>query len=45
VAKVVKNEEQRFSSTIRIAIDQLSEAFAKIQKAPGQITSSGRRHV
>jgi alanyl-tRNA synthetase len=35
VAKVVKNEEQRFSSTIRIAIDQLSEAFAKIQKAPG----------
>ena len=35
VAKVVKNEEQRFSSTIRIAIDQLSEAFAKIQKTPG----------
>ncbi|MCI0418076.1 MAG: alanine--tRNA ligase, partial [Acidobacteria bacterium] len=36
VAKVVKNEEQRFSSTIRIAIDQLSEAFAKIQKSPGR---------
>ena len=35
VAKVVKNEEQRFSSTIRIAIDQLSEAFAKIRKTPG----------
>ena len=35
VAKVVKNEEQRFSSTIRIAIDQLSEAFAKIKKSPG----------
>ena len=35
MAKVVKNEEQRFSSTIRIAIDQLSEAFAKIQKTPG----------
>ena len=35
VAKVVKNEEQRFSSTIRIAIDQLSEAFAKIQKTSG----------
>ena len=35
VAKVVKNEEQRFSSTIRIAIDQLSEAFAKIQKVSG----------
>ena len=34
VAKVVKNEEQRFSSTIRIAIDQLTEAFAKIQKTP-----------
>jgi alanyl-tRNA synthetase len=34
VAKVVRNEEQRFSSTIRIAIDQLSEAFAKILKTP-----------
>jgi len=34
VAKVVKNEEQHFSSTIRIAIDQLSEALAKIRKAP-----------
>ena len=33
VAKVVKNEEQRFSSTVRIAIDQLSEALGKIQKA------------
>jgi alanyl-tRNA synthetase len=35
VAKVVKNEEHRFSSTIRVAIDQLSEAFAKIRKSPG----------
>jgi alanyl-tRNA synthetase len=34
VAKVVKNEEQRFSSTIRIAIDQLSEILAKIQGSP-----------
>jgi alanyl-tRNA synthetase len=34
VSKVVKNEEQRFSSTIRIAIDQLSEILAGIQKRP-----------
>ena len=39
VAKVVKNEEQRFSSTIRVAIDQLSEALAKIKK------SSASEHV
>jgi len=39
VAKVVKNEEQRFSSTIRIAIDQLSEAFGKIK------AMSGAEHV
>ena len=36
VAKVVKNEEQRFSSTIRIAIDQFSEILAKHQKAEGE---------
>ena len=34
VSKVVKNEEHRFSSTIRIAIDQLSEILAGIQKRP-----------
>ncbi len=34
VAKVVKNEEQRFSSTIRIAIDQLSEILKQIQAKP-----------
>jgi alanyl-tRNA synthetase len=34
VAKVVKNEEQRFSSTIRIAIDQLTETLARIEKLP-----------
>jgi alanyl-tRNA synthetase len=34
VSKVVKNEEQRFSSTIRIAIDQLSEILREIQKRP-----------
>ncbi|MFN8008220.1 MAG: alanine--tRNA ligase [Terriglobia bacterium] len=33
VAKVVKNEEQRFSSTIRIAIDQFGEILTKSQKA------------
>jgi alanyl-tRNA synthetase len=33
VAKVVKNEEQRFSSTIRVAIDQLSAVLADIQKS------------
>ncbi len=33
VAKVVKNEEQRFTSTIRIAIDQLSEVLSKVQKS------------
>jgi alanyl-tRNA synthetase len=38
VAKVVKNEEQRFSSTVRIAIDQLSEALGKIQR-----TADGER--
>ena len=38
VAKVVKNEEQRFSSTIRIAIDQFSEILAKHQKAEGEAT-------
>jgi alanyl-tRNA synthetase len=38
VAKVVKNEEQRFSSTIRIAIDQFSEILAKEQKADGKAT-------
>lgn len=36
VAKVVKNEEQRFSSTIRIAIDQFSEVLARHQKAKGE---------
>ena len=34
VSKVVKNEEQRFSSTIRIAIDQLSEILAGVQMRP-----------
>jgi len=34
VSNVVKNEEQRFSSTIRIAIDQLSEILAGIRKQP-----------
>jgi len=34
VAKVVKNEEQRFSSTIRIAIDQLTESLSRIEKLP-----------
>ena len=34
VSKVVKNEEQRFSSTIRIAIDQLSEILGELQKRP-----------
>ena len=38
VAKVVKNEEQRFSSTIRIAIDQFSEILAKHQKTGGETT-------
>jgi alanyl-tRNA synthetase len=38
VAKVVKNEEQRFSSTIRIAIDQFSEILAKHQEAEGEAT-------
>ena len=38
VAKVVKNEEQRFSSTIRMAIDQFSEILAKHQKAEGEAT-------
>jgi alanyl-tRNA synthetase len=38
VAKVVKNEEQRFSSTIRIAIDQFSEILTKHQKAEGEAT-------
>jgi alanyl-tRNA synthetase len=31
VAKVVKNEEIRFSTTIRMAIDQLSDSLRKIQ--------------
>jgi alanyl-tRNA synthetase len=35
VAKVVKNEELRFSSTIRIAIDQFSDALTKIHKTSG----------
>ena len=34
VSKVVKSEEQRFSSTIRIAIDQLSEILGDLQKLP-----------
>jgi alanyl-tRNA synthetase len=38
VAKVVKNEEQRFSSTIRIAIDQFSEILAKHQEAKSEAT-------
>jgi alanyl-tRNA synthetase len=38
VAKVVKNEEERFSSTVRIAIDQLSEALGKLQR-----TADGER--
>ncbi len=38
VAKVVKTEEQRFSSTIRIAIDQLSDALSRLEK-----TSNGAR--
>jgi alanyl-tRNA synthetase len=42
VAKVVKNEEQRFSSTIRIAIEQLTEALARIQESPeGERVLSG----
>src|SRR5262245_43141909 len=34
VSKVVKSEEQRFSYTIRIAIDQLSEILGDLQKLP-----------
>jgi len=34
VSKVVKSEEQRFSSTIRIAIDQLSGILGDLQKLP-----------
>ncbi len=34
VAKVVKNEEQRFSTTIRVAIDQLNEILERIKKSP-----------
>ena len=33
VAQIVKNEEHRFSSTLRIALDQLSEAFTRIQSS------------
>jgi alanyl-tRNA synthetase len=33
VAKVVKTEEQRFSSTVRIAVDQLSEALEAIRSS------------
>lgn len=33
VAKIVKNEEHRFSSTLRIALDQLSEALTRIQSS------------
>jgi alanyl-tRNA synthetase len=32
VAKVVKNEELRFASTIRVAIDQLGDALERIKK-------------
>jgi alanyl-tRNA synthetase len=35
VAKVVKNEEQRFASTVRLAIDQLSETLERIKMASG----------
>ncbi len=38
VGKVVKNEEQRFSSTIRIAIDQFSDVLSK-----SETTSNGKR--
>jgi len=34
VAKVVKNEEQRYSTTIRVAIDQLAEILYKIRQSP-----------
>jgi alanyl-tRNA synthetase len=33
VAKVVRNEEQRFSTTIRVAIDQLTGILQKIKKS------------
>ena len=37
VAKVVKNEEQRFASTIRIAIDQLSDTLAKLKSSGSKV--------
>jgi alanyl-tRNA synthetase len=37
VAKVVRNEEQRFSTTIRVAIDQLTGILEKIRKSAESI--------